>query len=188
MEKVQINLFQMFILVLLFETGTSILFGLGSEAKQDAWISILFGGIGGILLFIVYYTLYKYYPDIPFTSYVQKIIGKWVGRYIAYIYIVYFLYQASRILRDFGELLVTTTYNNTPLLIINTMMIITMMYGVHKGIEVIARVGELCFLGIYVLSIVGFVLIVISGIVHLENIKPILENGWGQVLKTVILG
>ncbi len=186
MEKEKIKASQMFILVVLFEMGSSILVGLGANAKQDAWISILLGLAGGMLLFLVYYRLYKYYQDIPFTGYVQKIIGKWPGRLLAFFYILYYIYSATRVLRDFGELLTTTTYTATPLIVINSLMILTIIYGIHKGIEVIARVGELYFSVIYLLAISGIILITVSGLIHLENLLPMLENGWKPVIKTFL--
>ncbi|MFZ7944666.1 MULTISPECIES: GerAB/ArcD/ProY family transporter [Bacillaceae] len=188
MEKAKIKASQLFILVVLFEMGSAILVGLGVSAKQDAWIAMLLGLAGGLVLFLVYYQLYKYYPDLPFTSYVQKITGKWIGRLLGLLYIIYFLYCASRVLRDFGELLTTTIYFNTPLIVINSLMILTIIYGVHKGIEVIARVGELSFGIIYLMAIAGFSLILFSGIIHPEFLQPMLENGWKPVLITFIRG
>jgi spore germination protein KB len=108
MEKAKIQSSQMFVLIVLFEMGSTLLFGVGSSVKQDAWIAILLGLVCGLLIFLIYYRLYMYYPDIPFTSYIQKIIGKWLGRFIGFLYIIYYLYQSSRILRDFGELLATS--------------------------------------------------------------------------------
>jgi spore germination protein KB len=166
--------------------GSAILFGIGLGAKQDAWIAILLGLAGGLLLFLVYYHLFKLYPEIPLTSYVQKITGKWIGTLIGLLYTVYFLYQASRVLRDFGELLVTTIYTNTPLYVINTLMILTILYGIHKGIEVIARVGEFYFAIIYIMALLGMLLIMFSGLIHLENLKPILENGLRPVLTMAV--
>lgn len=186
MEKVRINASQMFVLVVLFEMGSALLFGIGSPAKQDAWIAILLGLGGGLLLFLVYYLLFMYYPDIPFTSYVQEITGKWIGRIIGFLYTVYFLYQATRVLRDFGELLATTIYTSTPLLVIQTLMILTIIYAIHKGFEVIARVSQLFFGIVYFMGILGMLLVVSSGLIHLENLQPILENGWKPILGTGI--
>lgn len=170
----------------MFEMGSAILLGLASQVKQDAWIAILFGLIGGIIVFFIYYRLYMYYPDLPLTSYLQKIVGKWPGRLIGFLYIVYFIYIASRVLRDFGELLTTTIYNSTPLFLINTLMIITLIYAMHKGFEVLARVGEIFFGIVYLTAILGMLLIIFSGLIHLENLKPILENGWRPILKTFL--
>jgi spore germination protein KB len=186
MEKAKISGYQLFVLVVMFEMGSAILLGLGSEVKQDAWIAILFGLAGGILVFFINYRLFMYYPDLPLTSYLQKILGKWLGRFIGLLYIIYFIYIASRVLRDFGELLTTTIYNSTPLFVINTLMIITIIYGIHKGFEVLARVGELFFTIVYITAIVGMLLIIFSGLIHLSNLKPILEYGLKPVIKTFL--
>ncbi|MFB5195777.1 spore gernimation protein KB [Bacillus sp. AFS073361] len=186
MEKAKVSSFQMFVLIVMFEMGSAILLGLGSQVKQDSWIAILFGLAGGIIVFFIYYRLYMYFPDLPLTSYLQKIVGKWLGRIIGFLYIIYFIYIASRVLRDFGELLTTTIYNSTPLFVINTLMIITIIYGLHKGFEVIARVGEIFFGVVYFAAILGMLLIVFSGLIHLGNLKPILENGWKPIIKTLL--
>jgi spore germination protein KB len=183
-EKIKAS--QLFVLIVFFEMGSSILVGLGAQAKQDAWIAILLGLAGGLLLFLIYYRLYRYYPDLPLTSYVQQIAGKWIGRFIGFLYVIYFLYIAARVLRDFGELLTSTIYTVTPLIVINCLMIFTIIYAIHKGFEVIARVGELFFIIIYMVAVIGFGLVVFSGLIHLENLRPVLENGWMPVLKTFL--
>ncbi|QIZ08824.1 GerAB/ArcD/ProY family transporter [Priestia megaterium] len=185
MEKAKISGSQLLVLIILFEMGSAILFGLGAGAKQAAWIAVILGLIAGLLLFLVYHRLFMFYPDLPFTSYVQKITGNWIGRFIGLLYIVYFIYQAARILRDFGELLVTTIYTNTPIFVVHTLMILTIIYAIHKGFEVIARVGELYFGIIYFFAILGMLLITFSGLIHLENLQPILENRWMPILKTM---
>jgi spore germination protein KB len=186
MEKAKIKASQFFILVVLFEMGSAILVGLGSEAKQDAWLAILLGMAGGLGLFLVYYRLFLYYQDLPLTSYIPKIIGKWPGRIVGLLYIGYFMYCAARVLRDFGELLTTTIYTDTPLMVINFLMIITIIYAIHKGFEVIARVGELFFAIIYFMAIGGIMLILFTGLIHFDNLRPILENGWMPILKTFL--
>ncbi len=124
MNKVKINSFQLFALVFLFEMGSAILVGLGSKASQDAWIAILLGMAGGLLLFLIYHRLFTYYPDLPLTGYAQKITGKWVGRIIGLLYISYFIYLAARILRDFGELLTSTIYTRTPQFVTTSLMML----------------------------------------------------------------
>ncbi|MEH7504864.1 GerAB/ArcD/ProY family transporter [Neobacillus drentensis] len=186
MENAKVKTSQMFILVVLFEMGSAILVGLGAQAKQDAWIAILLGLGGGLVVFLIYYRLFLYYQDLPLTSYVQKITGKWIGRLIALMYIIYFIYCATRVLRDFGELLTTTVYTSTPLIVINSLMILTIIYGVHKGFEVIARVGEIFFGIIYLMAFGGIILITVSGLIHLEYLLPVLENGFKPVIKTFL--
>lgn len=186
-NKVKINGFQLFALMFLFEMGSAILVGLAADAKQDAWIAILLGMAGGLGLFLVYHRLYSYYPDLPFTGYVQKITGKWVGRVIGFLYVIYYIYLAARVLRDFGELLTSTIYTQTPIFVLTSLMMLTIFYAISKGVEVLARVGELLFFLVYFMAISGGLLITFAGLIHLENLKPILENGLRPVIKTALM-
>lgn len=166
--------------------GSAIVVGIGAQAKQDAWITVLLGLGGGLLLFLIYHRLFTYYPDLLLTGYVQKITGKWIGRLLGYLYVIYFIYIAARVLRDFGELLTSTIYYQTPTLILNMLMVFIILYALYKGLEVLARVGELLFMVVYILAIGGVFLILVSGLIHLENLRPILENGVMPIVKTTL--
>jgi spore germination protein KB len=186
MEQFKLDQRQLFILIFLFELGSAIVIPLGVGAKQDIWLAILLSLMLGILLSLVYHRLYGYYPDKPLTAYAQDIAGPWIGKMVAIVYISYFLYIASRVLRDFGELLLTFAYPETPLFILNAIMILTVMYGVNKGIEVLARTGELFISLLYFLMLLGFVLLIGSGLVDFRQLQPVLENGWKRVVKVVL--
>ncbi|KRG12389.1 spore gernimation protein KB [Virgibacillus soli] len=183
MEPAKISSYQLFVLIIMFELGSALLFPIGIKAKQDAWIAILIAMLGGFCIFLLYYGLYRYYPDVLPTTYVQKIIGKVPGRILALFYMLFFLYLAARVLRDLGEMLTMVGYSSTPIVINHFLLIIIVVYTVRKGVEVIARSGELFFAFIYFLAIIGFILIISSDLIHLSNLKPILENGIYPVIK-----
>lgn len=185
MEKAKISLYQLFVLILLFELGSAILVPLAIDAKQDAWLAILFGMFGGLILYWIYYRLFFYYPNLVPPEYMQKLLGKTLGKTLAFCYIIFFLYTAARVLRDFGEMLLTFAYLETPLFIVNALLMLVIIYTVRKGIEVLARTGELFFGFIYFLAIAGFILILISGLIDVNNLKPFLEEGIFPVLKVV---
>ncbi|MEB2268417.1 spore germination protein [Priestia megaterium] len=187
MEKAKISASQLFILMVLFELGTSLLLPVAMEAKQDAWLAILLGMLGSLVLFVSYYKLYSYYPDLLPTEYMQKILGKAIGSVLAFLYISYFIYDVARVLRDIGEMLLTFSYSDTPLFIANALLILVIIYTVQKGIEVIARSGELFFIFMYVLAVTGFLLIVCSGLIDFKNLQPVLEDGILPVLKVVFI-
>ncbi|MED3748902.1 GerAB/ArcD/ProY family transporter [Geobacillus stearothermophilus] len=185
MEHSKINMRQLFVLIVLFEHGSAIVIPFGASAKQDAWIAILLSLVLGLLLILVYERLFHYYPDQPLTSYVTHIVGKPLGKVLAVLYITYFFYITARVLRDFGELLLTFAYPETPLFVLNALMAMTVMYGAYKGIEVLARTGELLYTLLHILAVVGFLLVIASGVVDLTQIQPVLEEGWKRVWKTV---
>ena len=185
MEKAKISASQLFILMVLFELGSALLVPLAIDAKQDAWLAILLGMVFSFVLLLVYHRLYLYYPDLLLTEYMQKILGKVMGTVLAFVYILYFMYDASRVLRDFGEMLLAFAYPDTPLFIANALLMLVIIYTIRKGIEVIARSGELLFIFMYVLAVAGFILIVSSGLIEIKNLQPILEEGLFPVLKVV---
>ncbi len=89
MEKAKISASQLFILMVLFELGSSLLVPIAMDVKQDAWLAILIGMVGSFVLFLVYHQLHSYYPDLLPTEYMQKIMGKWIGTVLAFVYILY---------------------------------------------------------------------------------------------------
>lgn len=186
MEKARIDRVQFFILLILFEMGTSLVTTFSISAGKDAWLAILFGSLLGCLFFLMYYQLYQWFPEDSFTGYVKKILGKKLGTAVGYIYAIAALYISSRVLRVFGEVLLSSTYPETPLVIVHALMILVVIYAVNKGIETIARTAELTIMIVFILAIFGFVLIVLSGVMDIDRILPILENGFVPVLKTVV--
>ncbi|MDN3363650.1 GerAB/ArcD/ProY family transporter [Priestia megaterium] len=183
MENARISGWQLFVLITLFEIGSAFLVGLAMDAKQDAWIAILVGMISSYALIFIYYRLHRYYPDLALTEYIEKIIGKVPGRVLAFLYVLYFANGAARVLRDFGAMLLTFVYPDTPLFIVNALLMLGIIYTVRQGIEVMARSAELLFFFIYVLAVAGFILIFVSGLLDFSSLKPMLENGISLVLR-----
>ncbi|MBP3039536.1 GerAB/ArcD/ProY family transporter [Bacillaceae bacterium Marseille-Q3522] len=184
MIPIKISPIQLFTLMVLFEIGTSIVVGVGFEAGQDAWIAILLGTAGGLVIFSMYIYLYSRFPDVPLTSYLEKILGKIAGRILAVIYISYFLYLAARVLRDFADLITTTILYETPPLAIVIMSMVTIIFASYLGFEVIARTSEIFFPWVMLFGILFTLFIMMTGTPKFENMLPVLENGWVPVLKT----
>jgi spore germination protein KB len=185
-RKLTISGFSFFCTIFLFEVGTSSLVGLAPKAKQDAWISLLIALFWGSLLFYVYIKLFEIYPNIPFTDYVQQILGGYVGKFVVIVYIIYFIYLSARVLRDFEELLVISLFNPSSLISIGILMMFLIMYGLFKGFETIARANEVIF--ILIITIISIIITFefISNVYDFNNLRPVLENGWKPVINAAI--
>ncbi|MFS0605496.1 GerAB/ArcD/ProY family transporter [Peribacillus frigoritolerans] len=183
MEKANISGYQLFVLIFLFEMGSALLVPLAGEAKQAAWLVVLIAMIGGFILFFIYYGLFQYYPDQLLTEFVRNILGNFLGRIVAFLYILYFIYLSARVLRDFGDTLLTFAYPNIPLFVANAAFILVVVYTVRKGIEVVTRTGELFFVLENLLLMTFFLLIIASGMIHLNNLKPIFEISGTEMVK-----
>lgn len=183
MEKIRISSLQLFLLMILSQIGSAVVIGIGMEAKQDAWLSILLAMVGGVLLFQIYGFLHRAFPDIPLSKYPVVILGNFFGKPLSILYSLYFFYIASRVLRDFSELIVTSLLADTPLLVILILMALVVFFTCVQGLEVLARTGEILFpyMALWGLLFVGFIFI--AQLPKIENIQPILENGWKPVFQ-----
>jgi spore germination protein KB len=185
MNRIAINGFQFFSLIILYEIGSSVLISVAAAAKKDAWIAIAIATLLGCLLCLIYLKLYQYYPEFSLTSFIPKIVGKQLGFLIGICYIVYFIYMASRVLRDFEQLLVISLYPTISLMTIGICLFITVMYACLKGFEVFSRVGELCFFIMLFIMVLVIGCQFISDLIKFDNLKPMLENGWKPIVKAI---
>lgn len=69
-----------------------------------------------------------------------------MGRVVALLYVVYFLFNGSFVIRDFASMAVSFVFAQTPFLVIIALMLVTVMYVIGKGIEVLSRTAELFLL------------------------------------------
>lgn len=185
MKQLKVNVFQLFSVIFLFELGSAILVGMAREAKQDAWITVLFGIAFGCVLYLVFAKLYYKYPTLPLTGYLRKILGRYVGGFIGLLYVTYFIYIASRVLRDFEALLVIAAYRQSSLLTIGIIMVLCVMYAAYKGVEVFFRISEICLFVIVFMFLFLILFEIASGIVELNHLRPFLEHGWLPIFKNL---
>ncbi|MDR6552914.1 GerAB/ArcD/ProY family transporter [Paenibacillus qinlingensis] len=182
MIKEKINSGQMFAWMMMFEIGNAIIINIGMEAKQSAWIVILLAMLAGVATYLfIYVPLFRLYPNHSFTKYTQLVFGKYVGWLLSFFYLVYFTYVSGRNLMDFGALTSTISYNETPISILNGIMILALIYGLTRGIEVYVRSVEIFFSLFIVVFIFGVLLLIISRQMEVNNLKPIIDNGWKPI-------
>ncbi|NQX60050.1 GerAB/ArcD/ProY family transporter [Paenibacillus qinlingensis] len=186
MLKERINNGQLFAWIMLFELGNAIIMNLGEEAKQTAWLAILIAMIAGVGTFaLIYFPLFRLYPNHTFTKYTQIILGKYIGWPLGLFYLIYFTYISGRDLLDFGTLTSTISFDQTPVFMINGIMIIALVYGLRKGVEVYVRAAEI-FFGLFMfVFILGFLLLIVSGQMDRDNLRPVFDDGIQPIIQAV---
>ncbi len=85
-----ISKWQMFCLMILFEIGSTTVFGLGLDAKQDAWISIILAMLFGFVLIWIYTEIQKYYPNNNLTDILINVYGKCIAIPLILLYALEF--------------------------------------------------------------------------------------------------
>ncbi|MGN8845911.1 GerAB/ArcD/ProY family transporter [Niallia sp. HCP3S3_B10] len=182
-EKVSLN--QLFNLVIGFNLGSSLIIGIGVDAKQDAWITVLCSSIIGIFITLFYYHFHEILPNKNFSEMIEYILNRPISMLITYIYTIYFFYLATRVIRDFGELVTTFILPITPVEICNFSLIVILTYIIYLGMEVLGRVTEVFTPYAILFLIIMTFLLIGDGDIKLERITPILATGITPVLDTI---
>jgi spore germination protein KB len=181
----KISLWQLFILIYIFEIGSSTVVGIGNEARQDAWIAVILATFIGVGIICFYYFLLSRKKGDNLFDIIEYCLGKTVSKIVIMAYIIYFFYIAGRVLRDFGEVIVSTIFEVTPIEIISITMMLVIMYITYMGIEVLSRTSEIFLPYMLGFSLFVGVSILFTGEIEFENLRPILAEGFTPVLKAV---
>lgn len=166
-------------MLVLFILGSSIVIGIGTDAKNDAWIA----GIIGIMIFIpfahIYGRIQNLYQGKDLFEIVNLLFGKVFGRIINVIYIWYSLHVGALVLRNFSEFVHVASLTETPLIVILISFNVISIAAARSGIEVIGRIST------YALPAVIFILISMEVLsinqMDFNNIKPIFVSGLSNI-------
>lgn len=186
MEKAKLSPGQFFSLILLFDTGTAIIRVLATKAEKDAWIAILLGLVGGMLIFSVYVSLYRLYPKLPLSGYIRAILGQKLGWLLGVLYVLFFIHGAARDLREGSDLLISSVLDQTPEIVVSAVMILSIAYVLKKGIEVLGRTALIFAFTLGVSAVISNLLMYFSGIIEMDHLLPVLGNGWLPVLNVTL--
>jgi spore germination protein KB len=186
MNTEKISGLQLFYLMAGYVLGTAIILGLGLSSKQDAWIIILIGMTGSLILMAVYTQLAAYYPGDSLVGMLPKIIGKFLSYPVILLYILHFTYSAARASRELGDLIVTTILSETPIFVVIASFMLLVIYCLRGGVETLGRMAEIVFpIYIFALILIWILLFTVDQF-DVKNLTPILGNGLKPVLKEAI--
>jgi spore germination protein KB len=181
----KISLWQFYIIIICFQIGSAALVGIGNDAKQDAWIAVIISTIIGICVILYYVFLLSKLPGKNLFELFVFCFGKWLGKFITLLYVIYFFYISARVLRDFCELLVSTIFEFTPIEVISVTMMLVIIYMLQHGLEVLGRTSEVFFPYVVTFIVLTGIGILFSGGLDFRNLLPVLANGMGPVFKAI---
>lgn len=152
-------------------------------AKEDTWVSVLFGFFIGVISIVTYITISSKFPQKKFACYSKELFGsRIVGVIVSTIYIIAFLVYCALLLDEYGHAMTSVFVPETPQYVYEMLIIIPVIYAAVLGIAVPARLSEILLpLGLFI-----FCAVIILNLNNMDfsNYLPILENG----IKPVIQG
>jgi spore germination protein KB len=179
---IYITKIQLFVLIMLFEVGSTTLFALGIGAKQDAWIVILIASCFGMGLLWVFTRIPSAHPQKNFSEILNDVLGRKLAIPVLFIYGAYFLSGASFNFYEFGSLIKMTALPMTPLLVILYLFMLVSIYILTLGFHVLARTAEILLPVFLIFLITIYIFTMFSGQFDLSTLRPVLGNGIQPIL------
>jgi spore germination protein (amino acid permease) len=183
MEKIDKH--QLFCLVIMGQIGSTNLWALGIEAKQDAWIVILISMLLGLGLIWSYIELSNKYPGDHIAGITVNILGRVVGWPLAFTYFLFLAFNATRNVSEFGDLINMTFLQETPPNAIKLLFLFTIIYILFQGVETFARITEIILPVTVFLIFFIYIMAIISGPFDIKNLSPVFGNGMKPILKNI---
>lgn len=152
------------------------------SAKSDIWLAILLGLLITCIIVLIYCRILVKFPDKNFFEILTFVFGNIIGNIIGIIYVLYCFYIGALVLSTFTLFTSIVGLENTPKIIIASGVIILVITGIKKGLEVIGRWSE--FFARIVYPIIIITVILMLTMVEVFNLTPVLANG----IKPVING
>ena len=175
---------QLVTLVFTFIIATSTLYlpsFVTHNAGQDGWISVLVAGLVGVIVVLVVTAVGLKYPKLTLIEYSEIILGKWPGKLVGLIFIVFYLHMTSIIIREVSSTISANILAVSSLEGITIVLFIICAYTVKKGLEVITRLNILILLVTYLVMITTLVLLLKD--MNIELLTPVLSKGLVPVIK-----
>lgn len=174
-------------IVILFQIGSSSLFLLASEAQHDAWISVSIAMVLGMgILIFVTMPIQSRAQHMNLIEILTRYFGKYLGFAVGLAYVGYFIYKSVRNVREFGDLVILYLLPGTPLDVVMIVLLAVGAYAIIHGIEVFFRVGQLVLPWLLLIYLLLFGLLIVSGLVHLKQLLPIIEQGWMPIWNAAV--
>ena len=189
MKNEKLTSAQIFVITVFSILGVDVLVvphDMASLVEQDAWISLILGGlllfIGAILL--IY--LLNIYPDKDLPQIFLLVAGKWMGRILLLPIILFVIIYAGMSTRIFAQALKLFLVDKTPLWVIVISMVIVAAYIVYKDVYTMGAVLDI----IFPISIISLLILILLSLQNIEpdRIRPILFRNTKDVIKAVIPG
>jgi spore germination protein (amino acid permease) len=183
--KKEITLLQYILAINGTQVGTSTLTlpaELSKTAGTDGWISIIIGSVLTTIVSLCIVHLMAKHPGDTMLELLTRYLGKWLGKAVMVIWMLYALFAVTVILFVTVSILRTWVLPNTSNYLIVTLLMINTYIIIRGGVQIIGRYAEFVFFFTLGLPILLMFPLKDS---HWIYLLPILKEGWIPILYAV---
>lgn len=181
MQNEQITNKEGIYIVIVFIIGSSLILGIGGNAKNDAWLAGVAGLLMSMPMIFIYSRILSLFQGRNIFDILEIVFGRFLGKFVAVIYIWYAFHLGALVLRNFGEFLNIVAMPETPMIVTILGLALLGIIASRLGIEVLVRTTAFFF------PILIFILVIVQlfGLVQLDfnYLKPVLGKGLTRILR-----
>lgn len=152
-------------------------------AGRDAWLALILAMLIGFPTAILVVLPGLRFPGQNFVQYCEYILGKIPGKLAAFLFVLSYLIILATTCRELSDLLLVALFPHTPIIVLIGSMSMVSAYAVNRGIEAIARVGEI--VAVIVFGAIYLVVLMSIKDASFSNLAPVLEKGWRPLLSGI---
>ncbi len=168
-------------IIIMFIIGSTVVLGVGTATKQDAWMAVIIAMAYVIPIILIYGRLMKLYPEQGLYEIIEAVTGKIFGTILIVLYIWYAFHLGSLVLRNFGEFIHVNLLRQTPHSIMLILIIFTAAYLTKSGLLTMGRFS-LFTLGVLIVVVIVTVLGSLNQI-EIHFMQPVLAAGAGKLFE-----
>jgi len=151
---------------------------------QDAWLAVILGGIIPFVSIWLSNKVVSRHPGLSFVALTEMLAGKWAGKILSAVFVIYSIIASAAILRVFTEVITMFLLPKTPILLKIMLGLAVSAYMAGSGIKVLGRLNEFLF---YVLIPTLFVSIPsVIKFADIHYLMPVLNNSLGDYSKAAL--
>lgn len=150
------------------------------QSGRDSWVAVIIATALGLVIASVVLALSLRFPKQNLIEICHTVLGKWLGWAVALSIVLFFIFFGIKTIGQSGLVIKTAFLTDTPLIVLNGLMVLIIAYAVYYGLETIARLCEILVpIGLLSVILVG---VLVLPVVDFGRFLPVLDEGMGIVL------
>jgi spore germination protein KB len=179
MQKEFITSWQASCILVMFIFGSTLVFGIGNQAGQDTWITLLFTLAMAIPAVLIYARIISLLPGKDLFEIMEELFGRFFGKILIVLFSWYAIHLGASVLRNFTDFIQVVSLPETPQLPVAILMIAVVIYLTKSGVHILGKWAAIT------LTIIGAVIVftVLFSLRSLDptSILPVMDHSLGTI-------
>ena len=168
-------------MIVLFISGSTLMFDSAQAAKEDVWLAIILAFTAALIVSLIYGRILTLFPNKNLFQICILVFGRWAGSIFCFLYVFFSIHLASLVLVDYSEFMAIVALNSTPKIVSMICVMLLVIWIVKEGVVVCGRWCELFMVITFLLVFASLPLFIPH--LNINNLRPFLYRGVSPVLQ-----